>query len=97
MVTLQYEISDGTGATSSAAIAVNVLPVALPPAALPDAATVTQDSGATDIDVLANDVDFAGGGLTLTAATVNTSLPPGVHTVAMAGNQVRFTPAANGG
>jgi len=94
VVTLNYTISDGTGATSSAAIAVSVLPVALPPAALPDAATVTQDSGPTDIDVLANDVDFAGGGLTLTAATITTSLPPGAHTVTMAGNQVRFTPAA---
>jgi hypothetical protein len=94
VVTLQYAIADGTGATSAAVIAISVLPVALPPFALPDVATVLQDSGPTDIDVVANDVDFAGGGLTLTGATVTASLPAAVHTVALVGNQVRFTPAA---
>lgn len=94
VVTLEYAIADGTGATSSAAIAISVLPVALPPVALPDVETVTQDSAASDIDVLANDVDFAGGGLTLTSASISTSLPAGAHSVAMVANQVRFTPAA---
>jgi hypothetical protein len=94
VVTLEYVIADGTGAVSSAAIAISVLPVALPPVALPDAVTVTQDSGATDIDVLANDVDFAGGGLTLTGISVATSLPAATHTLALVANQVRFTPAA---
>jgi hypothetical protein len=94
VVTLQYAIADGNGATSSAVIAISVLAVALPPFALPDVATVLQDSGPTDIDVLANDVDFAGGGLTLTSVTVAASLPDAVHTVAIVGNQVRFTPAA---
>ena len=94
VVTLQYAIVDGTGAASSAVIAVSVLPVAPPPVALPDAATVMQDSAATDIDVLANDIDLAGGGLTLNGASVTTSLPPGAHTVALNAGQVRFTPAA---
>jgi hypothetical protein len=94
VVTLLYGIRDGTGAVSTALIAVSVLPVALPPVALPDTATVAQDSGPTDVDVLANDVDFAGGGLTVTSATVAASLPPAAHTVTIAGNQVRFTPAA---
>jgi hypothetical protein len=94
VVTLQYAIADGTGAVSSAVIAVSVLPVAPPPVALPDTATVAQDSAATDIDVLANDVDLAGGGLTLDGATVTTSLPPGAHTVVVNAGQVRFTPAA---
>ena len=97
VVTLMYTIEDGTGATganSSAAIAVSVLPIAPPPVAIPDVAVVTQDSGANDIDVLANDVDLSGGGLTVTAVSVATSLPPAAHTVAIAGNQVRFTPAA---
>ncbi len=94
VVTLNYDIIDGTGATGSGVIAVSVLPIALPPVALPDTATVPQDSGATDIDVLANDVDFAGGGLQVTAVSVATSMPTAVHTVAIAGNQVRFTPAA---
>jgi hypothetical protein len=94
VVTLQYTIMDGTGATSSAAIVASVLPVPLPPVALPDAATVLQDSGPIDIDVLANDVDFAGGGLLLTDFTVVVSLPPGAHTVSITGNQLRFAPAA---
>lgn len=94
VVTLQYSIQDGTGATSSGVIAVSVLPVAPPPVALPDAETVVQDSGATDFDVLANDIDLAGGGLTLTGFNVTTSLPPAAHTVAIVGGQVRFTPAA---
>jgi hypothetical protein len=94
VVTLQYAIRDGAGATSSALVAVSVLPVSLPPVALPDAATVLQDSGATDIDVLANDVDFSGGGLQLTAVSIAGSVPPATHTIAMAGDQVRFTPAA---
>ena len=94
VVTLQYAIMDGSGETSSAVIAVSVLPVALPPVALPDTATVVQNSGATDIDVLANDVDFAGGGLQVTGFTVTVSLPPAAHTVSVTGNQIRFTPAA---
>ena len=94
VVTLAYGIRDGTGATSSALIAVSVLPVALMPIALPDSATVLPDAAATDIDVLANDVDFAGGGLTLTGFTVTASVPAATHTVAISGNQLRFTPAA---
>jgi hypothetical protein len=94
VVTLQYAIEDGTGAVSSALIAVSVLPVALPPVALPDTAMVLQDAAATDIDVLANDVDFSGGGLALTNVSVATSLPPAAHTLAIVADQVRFTPAA---
>jgi len=68
--------------------------LSLGPVAIPDAATVAQDSGATDIDVVANDVDPAGGGLTLTAASATYSLPAATHTVTIVGNKVRFTPAA---
>jgi hypothetical protein len=94
IVTLQYIVEDGTGATSAAIIIVSVLPVALPPIALPDVATVMQNSSAADIDVLANDLDFAGGGLNVTGISVSASLPPAFHTVGISGNQVRFTPAA---
>ena len=68
-----------------------VLPFAL---ALPDLATVLQDSSATTIDVLANDVDPAAGGLTLSAASTLLSLPVATHTIAIVGNQLQFTPAA---
>jgi hypothetical protein len=75
---------------------VNVSPIALAVGlvAIPDAAVVAQDSSASLIDVLANDVDFAGGGLTLTNVSVFSSLPSAVHTVAISGNKVQFTPAA---
>jgi hypothetical protein len=68
--------------------------LSLGPVAIPDAATVAQDSGATDINVVANDVDPAAGGLTLTAASVTLSLPTATHSVSIVGNKVRFTPAA---
>ena len=64
------------------------------PVAIPDAATVTQDSAATDINVVANDVDPAAGGLTLTLASAAASVPTATHTVTISGNKVRFTPAA---
>jgi hypothetical protein len=94
VVTLLYTVTDGNGGTSTAVMAVSVLPVALPPVAIPDAAVVQQDSGSIDIDVLANDVDLAGGGLQLTAVSVTASLPPAASTVAVSGNKARFTPAA---
>lgn len=97
VLTLSYTITDANGATATTAAVVTVAPVALPavpPVPLPDLATLAQNSGATAIDVLANDVDPAAGGLTLTAASVLVSLPPAAHTVAVVGNQVQFTPAA---
>jgi hypothetical protein len=94
VVTLDYSIEDGTGAVSAGTIAVSVLPVAPPPVALPDAATVMQDAPATDVDVLANDIDLASGGLDITGFTVTASLPAAAHTVVIASDQIRFTPAA---
>jgi large repetitive protein len=43
--------------------------------------------------VLANDVDPAAGGLTLTLAAIETEIPAGAGSVAIVGNQVRYTPA----
>ncbi|MDO9451876.1 MAG: Ig-like domain-containing protein [Stagnimonas sp.] len=97
VLTLSYTITDANGATATTAAVVTVAPSALPavpPVPLPDLATLAQDSTATAIDVLVNDVDPAGGGLTLTAASVLVSLPPAAHTVAVVGNRVQFTPAA---
>lgn len=98
IITLTYTVRDANGTTATAAVIVTVQPAALPPTPpvlVPDTFTVAQDAAATRIDVLANDVDPAGGGLTLTAATVTATAPPGaVHTVSLAGNQVSFKPAA---
>ena len=97
VVTLSYTVTDGNGNTATAPVVVTVtpgLPAALPPIAVPDVATVAQDSGATNVDVLANDVDVAGGGLVLSAPSVTASLPITTHSVSVNGNQLRFTPAA---
>ena len=94
VITLSYEVRDVNGGTSSAPVVVTVTPVTLPPIAVPDAETLAQDSPATSIPVLANDVDPAGGGLTLVSVEVASSLPTATHTATVAGNQLRFTPAA---
>lgn len=97
IITLTYTVRDANGSTATAAVVVTVQPAALPPTPpvlVPDTFTTMQDAAASRIGVLANDVDPAAGGLTLTAATVTASVPPGAtHTVSLAGNQVSFTPA----
>lgn len=94
IVTLQYTVSDGTN-TATGTVAVTVQPSALtsPPVALPDIATVAQDSGATLIDVVANDISPTGAALTVTDVSPLLSLPDAAHTVGVSGNQVSFTPA----
>ncbi|TJY62806.1 tandem-95 repeat protein [Sinimarinibacterium sp. CAU 1509] len=93
IVTLSYTISDGSQ-TADGTVAVTVSPAVftLPPVALVDTAIVSALGGATSIDVLANDIDGAGGGLTVTSATISLSLPAGGGSVAVVGNQVQFTP-----
>lgn len=96
VLTLSYTITDRNGSTATTAAIVTVSPAALPavpPVPVPDVATLAQNSAAASIDVLANDIDPAGGGLSLSAASALVSLPPASHTVAVSGNQVQFTPA----
>src|SRR5439155_5856659 len=52
--TFTYTISDGHGGTATATVTVTVTPVNDPPSAADDSATVTEDAGATTIDVLGN-------------------------------------------
>ncbi|MDD9892684.1 MAG: Ig-like domain-containing protein [Gammaproteobacteria bacterium] len=97
VVTLQYTIEDSNSATTTGTAVVTVSPIALnpPPVTVPDVATVTQDSSNNLISVIGNDIDTAGGGLTLTAASVLVDLPvDGNHTVTLNGNQIDFTPTA---
>lgn len=63
-----------------------------PPAAVPDSATVTEDDGATTIDVLANDTDPDGGTMEIAAVT-----QPAHGTVAITGGGASLTyqPAAD--
>ncbi len=95
-VLVQYTVTDGGGrsATGILSLVVSPLPTVLGPVALPDVGTVTQNAAATDFAVLANDLDPASAGLSLTVASISGSLPIATHTVSLAGNQLRFTPAS---
>ncbi len=90
--TFTYTISDGNGGTATATVTVTVTPVNDPPTAVNDTVTVAEDSGATVIDVLANDTFAPDTGETLTVASVT---QPANGTVTLVGGVVRFTPAAN--
>ncbi len=93
--TLSYTLTDANGATATAVAVVTVLPLAAPPVALPDIATLAM-GGSSDLDVLANDVDLAGGGLTVSAVAPVVSLPPGAEGVfSIVGNRVRYTPSSS--
>ena len=92
-----YTVSDGV-LTDTATVSVTVSPVAEAPVANDDAATVSEDSSATTVDVLANDADAdnlsgpANAGLSVSATT-----PASHGTVAIAGDglSVSYTPAAD--
>ncbi|MDY7228677.1 Ig-like domain-containing protein [Hyalangium rubrum] len=85
-----YTISDGNGGTDTANVTVTVTPVNDPPDAVNDAFTVNEDSGATVLDVLANDSTAPDTGETLTVTAVT---QPANGTVTLTGGVVRFTPA----
>lgn len=90
---LQYTVSDGHGGSAVGTVTVTVLPLALPPFAVPDLYTVATDGGAATLDVLANDIDGAGGGLTIVSATLVATAPPGsAGSVAVVGNALSYTP-----
>ncbi|MEA2480291.1 MAG: hypothetical protein QOJ07_2213, partial [Thermoleophilaceae bacterium] len=74
---------------SSATVSVTVSCVDDPPHAAPDSATVAQDSGATVVDVLANDTDADGGPKSVASVT-----QPGHGTAAVSGSGVSYQPVA---
>jgi hypothetical protein len=63
------QVADGNGGTDTEAIAVTVTNVNEAPLAVNDTATKTEDSGATAIDVLANDTDVDGGAISILTAS----------------------------
>ena len=83
--TFSYTVNGG----SSATVSVTVTCVDDPPVAVADAATVTEDSGATAIDVLANDTDVDGGPKTVQSVT-----QPANGTVVITGGGTGLTYAA---
>ena len=90
--TFTYTVSDGNGGSDTATITVTVDPANDPPTANNDALTVAEDSGATPVNVLANDSTAPDTGETLTVTAVT---QPANGTVTLAGGVVSFTPAAN--
>ncbi|MBL8788063.1 MAG: tandem-95 repeat protein, partial [Deltaproteobacteria bacterium] len=85
-----YTISDGKGGTATATVNVTVNAINHPPVARNDAITVAEDSGATIVDVLANDTEPDGQAMTVTAVT-----QPQNGSVTLVNGVVRFTPNAD--
>jgi hypothetical protein len=94
VVVVTYEVTDDDGNSANGVLNIVVTPTALQVGllAIPDAVDVPQDSVAFPIDVLANDVDFTGLGLTIIDASVIGSVPTGTHAVIHDGAQLFFTP-----
>ena len=69
--TVFYSIADGNGGIDAAALSVTVLSVNDQPVVSPDVLTVDEDTGATLVDVLANDTDVDLDSLTLLNPAAN--------------------------
>jgi large repetitive protein len=67
--TITYTISDGKGGFTTSTVTVTVVPVNDPPIALPDYATIVQNTTIDALNVLANDRDVDGDPLTVSVAT----------------------------
>ncbi|HYH99095.1 Ig-like domain-containing protein, partial [Hyalangium sp.] len=94
--TFTYTISDGNGGSDTATVTVRVgMPANNPPDAVDDSFTVAEDSGATTLDVLANDTFAPDVGETLTVTAVTQPTPATGGTVTLAAGVVSFTPTAN--
>ncbi|MDV7214218.1 Ig-like domain-containing protein, partial [Azotobacter beijerinckii] len=88
-----YTLSDGNGGTDTATVSVTVTPVNDAPDAVNDSFTVAEDSGATVLNLLANDSFAPDTGETLTVTAVTQPAVGG--SVTLAGGVVSFTPTAN--
>ncbi len=87
-----YTVSDGNGGTATATVNVTVTAVNDNPTAGNDAITVAEDSGATVVNVLANDSFAPDVGETLTVTAVT---QPANGTVTLVAGVVSYTPNAN--
>lgn len=86
-----YTVSNGNGGVALATVTINVISVNDLVDALDDSVTVSEDSGAISIAVLANDSDVdPGDTLSLLSAEAL-----GSGSVIVVGNQVQYTPAVN--
>ncbi len=93
--TFNYTLSDGNGGSAQATATVTVTHTNHNPVANPDTLTVAEDSGATTVNVLANDNTGIDTGETLTITSVGTPNKGGFVTLAANQLSVIYTPAAN--
>ncbi|MFC1610846.1 Ig-like domain-containing protein, partial [Myxococcota bacterium] len=91
--TFTYTISDGNGGSDTAAVTVTVNNVNDDPTAIDDSTTVSEDSVANPIDVLANDTFAPDTGETLTITGVTQGTNGSVANVG--GASVTYTPNAD--
>ncbi|MDE2945049.1 MAG: tandem-95 repeat protein [Gemmatimonadota bacterium] len=84
-----YVADDGNGGTASASVEVTVAPVNDLPVAVDDRVSTNEDEAVT-VDVLANDTDPDGDGLSLVSVSA-----PGNGTARIAAGVVLYMPAAN--
>jgi hypothetical protein len=89
-----YTISDGNGGTDTATVSITVTNVNDDPTANDDTATMAEDSGATAINVLANDSFAPDAGETLTISSV-TQGANGSVTITGGGTGLTYNPNAN--
>jgi hypothetical protein len=89
-----YTISDGNGGTDTATVSITVTNVNDDPTANDNAATVTEDSGANAINVLANDGFAPDTGETLTITSTSQGANGSVA-ITGGGTGVTYTPNAN--
>lgn len=85
-----YTVSDGTGRSATGRTTIDVTCTADDPTAADDTAVVLEDSGATTLDVLGNDVDPDGDPITIEAAT-----QPAHGSTEVTDQGVRYTPDAD--
>ncbi len=86
---IQFVANDGTSDSNTATSTVAVTAVDDPPVAVTDSATVAEDSGATTIDVLANDTDTDGGLIEIQSVTQPTN---GTVVITNAGADLTYQP-----
>jgi hypothetical protein len=89
-----YTISDGNGGTATSTVNVNVTSANDPPTANNDSATVAEDSGASTIDVLVNDLIAPDVGETLAIIGI-TQGANGTVAITGGGTAVSYTPNGN--
>ncbi|MBI4528657.1 MAG: tandem-95 repeat protein [Deltaproteobacteria bacterium] len=89
-----FTASDGLLTSAPATISITVTPVNDPPVANNDAFTVAEDSGATSLNVLANDTTGPDTGETLTIISAGQGSQGGTVAV-VGGTSIAYTPASN--